>query len=82
MLTKLDKQYEKFPWDNRFANISVNEQLQLFSQTIQNIMSNYIPHDTISCDDRYPPRIDEKIKQSVHHKNRAYNTYYRDKSRL
>ena len=41
----------RFPWDNRFANINVNEQVQLFTQTIINIISNYIPHKTITCDD-------------------------------
>ena len=33
----------QFPWDNCFANISVNEQVQLFTQIIHNIISNYIP---------------------------------------
>ena len=42
----------KFPLDNRVANISINENVQLFTQTIQNIISNYIPHETITCDDR------------------------------
>ena len=51
MLTKLGKQLSRFPWDNRFANINVNEQVQLFTQTIINIISNYIPHKTITCDD-------------------------------
>ena len=41
-----------FPRDNHFANISVNKQVQLFSQTFQNIMSNYIPHETITCDEK------------------------------
>ena len=70
----------EFPWDNRFANISVNEQVQLSTQTIQNIISNYIPHETITCDDRSPPWIDEKIKKLVLHKNRAYNAYSQDKN--
>ena len=39
----------EFPWDNRFVNI---RRVQLFIQTIQNIISNYIPHETITCDDR------------------------------
>ena len=51
----------KVPWDNRFANINVNEQVQLFSQTIISIISNYIPHETITCDDSNPPWIDEKF---------------------
>ena len=38
----------EFPWGNRFPNINVNEQVQLFTQTFQNIISNYIPHETIT----------------------------------
>ena len=63
----------EFPWDNRFENITVSEQVQLFAQTFQNLISNYIPHDTITCDDGNPPWIDEKIKKLVPHKNRAFN---------
>ena len=70
----------KFPWDNRFANISVNEQVQLFTQTFQNIIFNYIPHETITCDDRNPPWIDEKIQKLVLHENRAFNAHSRDKN--
>ena len=70
----------EFPWKNRFANISVNKQVQLFTQTIQNIISNYIPHETITCDDKNPPWIDEKIKNLVLHKNCAYNAYSQDKN--
>ena len=54
--------------------------MQLFTQAIQNIISNYIPHETITCDDRNLPWIDEKIKKLVLHKNRAYNVYSRDKN--
>ena len=52
-----------FPWDGRVADISVNKQVQLFTQIIQNIISNYIPHKTITCDERKPPWIDEKIRK-------------------
>ena len=48
------------PRDNRFGNMSESEKMQLFTQTFQNIMSNYILHETITCDDRNLPRIDEK----------------------
>ena len=60
----------EFPWDNCFANINVNEQVQLLTQTFQNTISTYIPYETITCDDKNPPWIDEKIKNLVHHKNR------------
>ena len=40
----------EFPWENL-----VNEQVQLFTQTFQNIIPNYIPHESITRDDRNPP---------------------------
>ena len=66
--------------DNHFANLSVNEQVQLFTQTIINIIPNYIPHETITCDDSNPLWIDEKIKKLVLHKNRAFSAYSRDRN--
>ena len=44
-------------------------------------MSNYIPHETVICDDRYPPWINKDIKQLILDKNHAYKSYIRnDKS--
>ena len=45
---------DQFPWDNRFSNLDVNEKVHLFNQTIKNILGNFIPHDTVTCDDRDP----------------------------
>ena len=70
----------EFPWENRFTKISTNEQVQLFTQTFQNIISNYIPHESITCDDRNPPWIDEKIQKLVLHENRAFNAYSQNKN--
>ena len=54
--------------------------MRLFTQTIINIISNYIPHETITCDDSNPPWIDEKIKKLILHKNRAFSAYSRDRN--
>ena len=53
----------------------------MFNKTIKNIMSNYIPHETITCDDRDPPWITKDTKQLILDKNHAYKSYIRsDKS--
>ena len=70
----------EFPGNNRFPNITVNEQVQLFTQTIQNIIYNYICHETNTYNDSNPPWIDEKIKKLILHKNRAFSTYSRDRN--
>ena len=59
---------------NCFTNISVNEQVQLFTQIIQKIISNH----SLPCDVRNPSWIEEKIKHLVPHKNHTYNAYFRD----
>ena len=53
---------DQFPWDNRFSKIDVNQKENLFNQSIKNIQSNFIPHETVTCDDRDFPWINRKIK--------------------
>ena len=50
----IKKAIHEFPWQRSFENNSVNEKLNIFNTTIKNILSNYIPHETITCDDRDP----------------------------
>ena len=47
----------------------------LFNKTIKNILSNYITYESITCDDRDPPWINNKIKQLIQVINNAYRTY-------
>ena len=37
--------------------------ISLFNKTMKKIFSNYIPHETITCDDKDPPWFNKKIKQ-------------------
>ena len=46
-----------FPWERSFANLDINNTVYLFNKTINNILSNFIPHETITFDDRKPPLI-------------------------
>ena len=46
-----------------------------FNKTIKNIFSNFIPHETVTCDDRDPPWINNNIKQLIQEKNDTYRIY-------
>ena len=61
--------------ERKFENNSVNEKVNIFNTTITNILSNYIPHEKITCDDRDPPWINKNIKQLILEKNQAYKSY-------
>ena len=66
---------KQFPWEKSFSNIRINEMIHLFNKTIKNILSNYIPHETITCDDRATPWINIKIEQLIQEINNTYRIY-------
>ena len=47
----------------------------LFNKTIKNILSNYITHESITCDNRDPPWINNKIKQLIQKINNTSRIY-------
>ena len=47
----------------------------VFNTTIKNIFSNFIPHETVTCDERDPPWINNNIKQLIQIKNDTYRVY-------
>ena len=48
----------------------------LFNKTIKNTISNYIPHERITFDDRDPPWINKYVKQLILEKNEMYKKYF------
>ena len=40
-----------FDWERTFSNTNVNEKVCIFNKSILNVLSNFIPHETILCDD-------------------------------
>ena len=66
-----------FSWERAFKNLSVDEKVSLFNKTIKNVLSNYIPHETITIDDRDPPWFNKNIKSLIEDENKAWRLYIR-----
>ena len=47
----------------------------LFNKTAKNIFSNFILHETVTCDDRDPHWINNNIKQLIQEKNNTHRSY-------
>ena len=62
-----------FDWENAFLNTDVDTQVSIFSNTVFNILNNYIPHETKVCDDHDLPWMTTKIKELISQKNKLYN---------
>ena len=66
----IQQEINLFDWENAFLNTDVDAQVSIFSNTVLNILNNYIPHQTKICDDRDLPRMTTKIKELISQKNK------------
>ena len=57
------------------SNVNVDEKVYFFTETLLNIILNFIPHETIICDDRDPPWINKEIKKLMTEKNLVFKSY-------
>ena len=54
---------ERFDWEKAFRNVNINEQVNMFNNTILNILSNYVPNKEISINDQDPPWLNDHIRK-------------------
>ena len=59
-----------FNWNRDFLNTNVNEKISVFSNTVTNILSTLIPHESIVCDDKDPPWFNKALKSLIQEKKR------------
>ena len=52
--------------------------VDICTKTIYNILSNFIPHQTITIDDKDPPWFNTKIKSLLQEKNKIYKNFRKD----
>ena len=72
---------DQFDWVRALSNVNVDEKVYFFTKTLLNIIQNFIPHETITWDDRDPPWINKEIKKLMLEKNLAFKSYcYSNKS--
>ena len=63
---------ESFDWDKAFFDKSADEKTSILTKTILNIMSNFIPNEIVTIDDRDPPWITNKIKCLIKNKTEYF----------
>ena len=74
-VTLIKRSIESFNWARAFMNLSVNDRVELFNNTLFNIFRNFIPNETIKCNHRDPPWMNNEIKSALLRKNRLYKKY-------
>ena len=61
-----------FDCDKAFLDKSTQEKASILTKTILNILSNFIPNEIVTIDDKYPPWINNKIKSLIRNKNEYF----------
>ena len=56
------KTLNNFNWERGFKNTNVNEKVCIFSKSVLNILSIFIPHETILCNNKDPQWFNCQIK--------------------
>ena len=58
---------DMFDWDRAFVNTNVNEKVFILNKTMWNILSKFVPHETLTADDKQPPWFTKNIKNLISH---------------
>ena len=71
-----------FDWESALNYIDANDQVSVFNSTILNIVSNFIPNETITCDDRGTPWMNSFIKNLIRAKDNFYKKFVRKSNNM
>ena len=71
-----------FDWKSALNYIDANDKVSVFNLTILNIVSNFIPNETITCDDRDPPWMNSFIKNLIRAKDNFYKKFVRKSNNM
>ena len=65
----IQKSLSDFPWEQLlYQNDDVNWQVQLFTDTVLNVMTNFIPNDIKRIIPRHRPWISKQLKSKLNKK--------------
>ena len=75
--------YERTLWHYKQANIDLIRQvIAIFDKIISDIISNFIPHETVVCEDGDQPWINSKSKVTINEKDKKHKKYINKKSKF
>ena len=72
---------DQFDWLRTLSSVNVDEKVYFFTKALLNIIQNFIPHETIICDERDPPWINKEIKKLMLVSIANINCIYLSKNR-
>ena len=63
-----------FNLERSFHRKNINEKASILNNTINNVLSNFIPHETITCDNKKPPFFNKNFTNLIKNKKNFYKS--------
>ena len=67
----IQRAINEFDW----TRVSIDKRVCYFTETLLNVIYNFIPHERIVCDNRDSPWMNGEIKKIINEKNLADTSY-------
>ena len=64
------------------SNLDIEKQVTAFNRTILSILKNVIPHETMVCDDKDPPRYNKRIKSLIQEGTLLLETFRKNRNNV
>ena len=74
--------FDIFDWESALNYIDANDQVSVFSSTIPTIASNFIPNETLTCNERDPLWMNSFIKNLIYAKDNFYKKFVRKSNNM
>ena len=65
----------EFNWERAIHRKKINEKVSILNNTIYNVLSNFICHKTITCDDKKQAWLHKNIINLIKNKNILYRSH-------
>ena len=69
---RIKREIDIFDWESALNYLDASDQVSVFNSTIINIVTNFIPNETKTCDDRDSPWMNSFIKNLIRAKDNFY----------
>ena len=79
-LTSLEE--HDFNWERAFSNTNVNEKVCIFNKFVLNVLSNFIPHKAILCNDNDLRWFNSQVNSLLLAKNKVFKICRKDKTNI
>ena len=65
----------EFNWERAFHRKNINAKVSISNNTINNVLSNFIPHETITCDHKKPTWFNKNVINLIKNKSIFYKSH-------